>query len=97
LTKVWGLESSRPITTWARANLWHSFGADSKTTFGTLDGLNPAALKIDLGGSWAQLGIGASAQLASTITAFAAGDYNFAIDKSNGKSLSGRVGLKVIW
>lgn len=76
LTKNWSIADGRILTTWARANLWHSFGADSTTTFTNLQGNPPVALTTDLGGTRAQLGLGISGQVADNVNLFAAGDYN---------------------
>ncbi|UIP23749.1 autotransporter outer membrane beta-barrel domain-containing protein [Achromobacter deleyi] len=97
ISKNWDTESGRPTTIWARANVWDSFGARSKTTFAALDGANPVSLSTDLGGSWAQVGVGVSGQIAKNLTAFASGDYNFAIDQGRGTSVSGRVGIRMTW
>lgn len=96
LTKDWSL-GGRMVTTWARANLWHSFGADAKTTFTNLAGNFPVTLKTGLGGTWAQLGLGVSGRVAENINLFAAADYNFALGEGEGHSLGGRVGLRVTW
>jgi outer membrane autotransporter protein len=97
LTKGWALSDGRQITTWARANIWHSFGADATTTFSSLTGLNPVALKTDLGGTWAQFGAGISGQVTKNVSVFASGDYSMAMGGGKGQSVGGRVGLKVVW
>lgn len=96
LTKDWSLGGD-VVTTWARANLWHSFGADAKTTFTNLAGNFPVTLKTGLGGTWAQLGLGVSGRVAENVNLFAAADYNLAVGESEGHSLGGRVGLRVTW
>ena len=50
----WRTDDGRRMSVWARASLWSSFGAVSKTTFTTLDGTEPTTLQSDMGGSWAQ-------------------------------------------
>jgi outer membrane autotransporter protein len=96
LTKDWSI-GGRVVTTWARANLWHAFGADAKTTFTNLQGNFPVTLKTGLGGSWAQLGIGASGKLTENVNLFAAADYSVPVGDGEGHSLGGRVGLRVTW
>lgn len=96
LTKDWSL-GGRAVTTWARANLWHSFGADAKTTFTNLAGNFPVTLKTGLGGTWAQLGLGVSGRVADNVSLFAAADYNFAVGEGKGHSLGGRAGIRVTW
>lgn len=98
LTKAWTGEDWRSITVWGRANLWHSFGADAKTTFTSLTGNYPVTLNTDLGGTWAQFGLGVSGQVTKSVSVFASGDYNLALgSNADGYSLSGRLGLKVVW
>ncbi len=97
LTKSWTLDSGRPITTWARANVWHSFGDDAKTSFASLQGLNPVTLGTSLGGTWGQVGLGVASQVTSNVSLFATADYNFALDQGKGTSLGGRAGIKVVW
>lgn len=97
LTKSWTLDSGRAITTWARANVWHSFGGDAKTSFASLQGLNPVTLGTSLGGTWGQVGLGVASQVTSNVSLFATADYNFALDQGKGTSLGGRAGIKVVW
>ncbi|WP_186418793.1 autotransporter outer membrane beta-barrel domain-containing protein [Bosea sp. CS1GBMeth4] len=97
LTKAWTREDGRLVTVWGRANLWHAFGADAKTTFTSLSGTNPVALNTELGGTWAQFGLGVSGQISRTTSVFASGDYNLALGNANGHSIAGRLGLKVVW
>lgn len=97
LNKDWTTQRGQVFTTWASANLWHSFGAQAKTTFNSFDGLNPVALKADLGGTWAQLGVGVSGQITANTSVFAAADYSFGVDASKGHSIGGRVGIRTSW
>ncbi|WP_186420518.1 autotransporter outer membrane beta-barrel domain-containing protein [Bosea sp. CS1GBMeth4] len=97
LTKAWTREDGRIVTVWGRANLWHAFGPDAKTTFSGLSGNNPVALNTELGGTWAQFGLGVSGQISRTTSVFASGDYNLALGNANGHSIAGRLGLKVVW
>ena len=95
LTKDWILGNGRILTTWARINIWHSFGADAKTTFLPLDGGSSVALKTSLGGTWTQLGFGISGQVAENVSVFLSGDYNLGHGDSRG--FGGHAGLKVLW
>jgi outer membrane autotransporter protein len=97
LTKGWTMDDGRSLTVWGRANLWHTFGADAKTTFTNLAGNYPVTLNTDLGGTWAQFGLGVSGQVTKSTSVFASGDYNLALGEANGHSISGRLGLKVVW
>lgn len=97
LTKNWSMDDGRTITLWGRANLWHTFGADAKTTFTSLAGTNPVTLNTDLGGSWAQFGLGASGQLTKSTSVFASADYNLGLGEAKGHGIAGRLGIKVVW
>lgn len=97
VVKDWALDDGRPLTTWARFNVWHGFGSDAKTTFSSLSGLNPVTLATDLGGTWGQVGLGISGQVARNASMFASVDYNAALDKGKGSSRSARLGLKMAW
>ena len=97
LNRDWTTAGNQVFSTWIRANVWYSFGAEAKTTFNSLDGLNPVTLNTVLGGSWAQFGLGVSGKLSENVSIFAGGDYNFTIDQGTGSSLSGILGLTVNW
>lgn len=97
LTKNGSMDDGRTITLWGRANLWHTFGADAKTTFTSLAGTNPLTLNTDLGGSWAQFGLGASGQLTKSTSVFASADYNLGLGEAKGHGIAGRLGIKVVW
>jgi outer membrane autotransporter protein len=87
----------RPLTVWAQANLLRTFGDDPTTTLTNLQGTNPTVFKTTLGGTWAQLGLGASAQLAQNVAMFGSGEYGFSVDDGDSEAWTGRVGLKVTW
>jgi outer membrane autotransporter protein len=97
LTRDWDLASDGILTTWLRANLWHTFSADAEATFTNLEGANPVSLTTDLGGTWAQLGLGASARIAANVSLFASADYNVRLDSRQGQGVGGRLGLTVRW
>lgn len=96
LTKDWTLSNGHKVTTWARANLWHTFGDDGNTSFPTIAG-GEGTLKTKLGGAWGQIGLGVSGLVSSNMRAFASGDYNMALGTGRGHSLTGRVGIKYVW
>jgi outer membrane autotransporter protein len=100
LSRTFALNESntpRLLTTWVRANLWHGFGDDPKTTFSSTEGLNPATISAGQGGTWAQIGIGASGQVTDNVALFATGDYDFSVDGGESEGWSGRLGMKVVW
>jgi outer membrane autotransporter protein len=97
LSRDWTLENGRKIMAWARGGVWTDFGAQAKTTFSNLEGLNPTTLGTDLGRSWAQLDLGVSAQMSNNASVFAVGNYNVSVTGVDGHSFGGRAGVKVAW
>ncbi|WP_157664841.1 autotransporter family protein [Bordetella genomosp. 9] len=97
LVKSAHTSSGRPVNAWLRANLWHGFGSDAKTVFRAPDGSNGVALESRLGGSWTQVGLGVSAQVARNVSVFGSGDYSFSVDSGRGHAVQGLLGVKVVW
>jgi autotransporter family porin len=89
--------NAKEMTFWARANLWHGAGGDATTTFANLAGGNAVALKTDLGGTWANLGVGATGQIWKNVSAFAVGDYNVSVGGRKSHSVSLKAGLTARW
>ncbi|MET3654729.1 autotransporter outer membrane beta-barrel domain-containing protein [Dyella japonica] len=96
-TRNWTMDDDHTLSTWARVNVWHGFDAKATTTFSALDGLDAVAMDTDLGGSWAQFGLGVSAKVARNTSVFISADYNQGIDGNNGHRFGGRAGVKVVW
>jgi autotransporter family porin len=96
LSKEWTQGDGRKTTTWARANLWHAFGDDAKTSFPTLAG-GPGTVATPLGGTWAQVGVGVTGQVSPKLQLFASGDYSRTLDAGRGHSLAARAGLRYAW
>lgn len=97
VTKKWGGSDRRMYTAWARANIWHGFGANAQTTFSSLNGQNQVALNTALGRTWAQLGLGFNAQVKDNLHAFAAADYERHVGGQRASGVSGRVGVQYLW
>ena len=97
LARNWATAGGRRMTGWVHANAWSSFGAQGRTTFAGLDGSAPLTFATDLGGSWASVGLGLSAEVAENVSVFGSGDYNVGLSSGDFSSWSGRVGLKVKW
>ena len=95
--KEWVRENGLKMQMFGRANLWHSFGPDAKTTFTSLDGTNPVTLGSQTAETWAQFSIGLGGQLSRNTTVFVSGDYNLPLGDNKGYSVGGRVGMKVVW
>ncbi len=95
LSKDWTREDGRQVMAWARVGVWSDFGAQAKTTFSSLQGFNATTFGADLGGDWAQLDVGVSAQVNKNMSIFAVGDYNQSFH--HGHSWGARGGVKVAW
>ncbi len=82
------------LTGWFFANVWHEFKSDAVTAFSSANGNVP--FHSDLGGSWWELGAGASAELHKGATLYATVSY----DKGFGdgvKALNGTLGMRWNW
>lgn len=97
LTRNWSLSGTSALTTWVRANLWHSFDTSAGAEFKNLSGAYPVAFATDPGGTWAQIGLGASAQISDNVSLFASADYNIRLASQKGQGAGGRLGLTVRW
>lgn len=100
LAKTWQTTSEgRPLpsTAWLRVNVWNQFLNDPDTTFTTLDGDHPASVSSPLSGTWGEIGIGGSAFVTETVSLFAVGSYNHALDDSGMESWDAKAGLTVVW
>jgi len=93
--RVWQSTGRCAVSTWADANIWHQFG-EPRTGLRNLDGSNPLNLGADLGGTWAQIGLGISGQLSRSVSLFGSADYNIAFSQP-GHSIGGRAGLRLAW
>ena len=98
LAKTWALDENVPqprlITGWLRANLWHEFLGDSKTEFSSQIGFVP--FRADLGGTWAELGAGVSAQITRSASLYANANYQTSFDGDR-HAYEGKVGVRVNW
>ncbi|MEN3930045.1 autotransporter outer membrane beta-barrel domain-containing protein [Microvirga sp. W0021] len=87
----------RLVTAWARANIWHEFMGDNKTTFTTLSSLNGFTVPSNLGGTWAEIGVGVTAQISDNISLFTTGSYSHSLDNKGRQTWDGRLGASVRW
>lgn len=99
LARSWTLEATpgarpRLLTAWLKASLWNEFLGNPKTAFSSATGFIP--FRGDLGGSWAELKVGADAQLTKNAALYASAGYSIGL---NGRShaYDGRLGIKVSW
>ncbi|MEN3929913.1 autotransporter outer membrane beta-barrel domain-containing protein [Microvirga sp. W0021] len=100
LSKTWNMSETgkpRAITTWVRANIWHEFMGNTKTTTTNLYGLNGVTIPSDLGGTWAEIGAGVSAQVSDNVSLFTTGSYNHSLDNKGRQSWNGRLGATIRW
>jgi outer membrane autotransporter protein len=77
LANTWNTDGAL-ITAWLRPNLWHEFLGDPKTSFSSATGFIP--FRADLGGSWAELNGGVSAQVTRNTSIFANASYQAGLD-----------------
>ncbi|MCL2716698.1 MAG: autotransporter outer membrane beta-barrel domain-containing protein, partial [Alphaproteobacteria bacterium] len=97
LAKNWMTNDNRVVTTWFDANFWHQFGDNPTTSY--ISATNPAlnqSISSNLGGTWAQLGLGISGRMNQNLSAFGSVDYNIGLDRPE-HAVGGRAGVKVVW
>ncbi|MCL2715746.1 MAG: autotransporter outer membrane beta-barrel domain-containing protein [Alphaproteobacteria bacterium] len=94
--KSWITDRGQTVVTWLNTSVWHQFGNDATTTFATLQGTNPMSFEANLGGTWAQIGLGISGQVTRSVSIFGSADYNIALSQP-GHGLGGRAGIRVSW
>lgn len=101
VAKTWALEetlslSGRPrqMTAWLRASLWNEFMGNPKTMFSSATGFIP--FRADLGGSWAQINAGISAEVSKQTAVFASVGYEVGLDGRR-HGYDGKLGIRIIW
>ncbi|MEN3931596.1 autotransporter outer membrane beta-barrel domain-containing protein [Microvirga sp. W0021] len=100
IAKNWdtsGTASLQSLTTWVRANVWHEFMGNSKTTTTDAYGLNGVTIPSNLGGTWAEIGAGITAQFTDNVSLFATGAYSHSLDNKGREAWNGRLGINVKW
>jgi outer membrane autotransporter protein len=97
LSRDWSMPDGRTINAWARVSLWHAFGDGASATFATLSGSYPVAFQPGAGGTWAQIGAGVSAPLATNVNLFASADYDVGLGDEKGHAVGGRLGFRYTW
>jgi Domain of Unknown Function (DUF1259)/Autotransporter beta-domain len=97
LARTWLLGASidpRPLTAWFRVNFWHEFLGDSRTKISSALGFVP--LPSDLGGTWAQMTAGVSAQVSRMVSLYAAANHQIGFDNAR-HAYDGKLGVRVNW
>jgi hypothetical protein len=97
LARTWWLGASidpRPLTAWFRVNSWHEFLGDSRTKISSALGFVP--LPSDLGGTWAQMTAGVSAQVSRMVSLYAAANHQIGFDNAR-HAYDGKLGVRVNW
>jgi outer membrane autotransporter protein len=84
----------RSSNVWLRANVWHEFRGEPRAEFATNTGYVPFA--VDLGGSWAELGVGGTWQLSASAVLYADIDYSWSFDGDD-TVWNGKVGMRWNW
>lgn len=77
-----------------RANIWREFRGEPRADFATNSGYVPFA--VDLGGSWAEVGIGGAWQVSQTGYLFADIDYSWGFDGDE-TAWNGKLGMRWNW
>jgi outer membrane autotransporter protein len=85
---------ARSSTAWLRANVWREFRGQPRASFATQSGYLPFA--VDMGGSWAELGLGGTWQVSQTGYLFADLDYSWAFS-GHETAWNGKLGMRWNW
>jgi len=95
---TWSLAGSSAdagqVTVWLRPNLWHEFLSDPVTSFSSETGSTP--FRADLGGGWAELNGGITAQLTRDVSLFANASYQRGLD-GDSRAYDGKLGFRIAW
>jgi outer membrane autotransporter barrel domain len=86
--------TGRPTVGWLLANAWHESRGNAKTAFGSADGDVP--FHSDLGSSWWELGVGATAALGDRGSLYATVSYEKAFGDGV-KAFNSTVGYRLNW
>ncbi len=81
-------------TGWVRANLWHEFMDQPKTTFETQDG--PVSFMADTGKNWLELNGGLTTQMSERSYLYLNTSYQWDLD-GRGHGYSGKLGMRFNW
>lgn len=84
----------RSSNAWLRANIWHEFRGEPRAEFAANTGYIPFA--VDLGGSWAELGVGGTWQVSASTVVYADIDYSWSFDGDD-TVWNGKVGMRWNW
>lgn len=87
-------DEPRTGNAWLRANIWHEFKGKPRSEFETSSGYVP--FQVDLGGSWAELGIGGTWQVSRTGYFYADIDYSWSFNGQD-TSWNGKAGMRWNW
>jgi fibronectin-binding autotransporter adhesin len=94
LSHDWGKGGVNAGVAWLRANIWHEFEGDPQLEFSSARDFVP--ISADLTGSWAEVGVGMTWQVASTLYLYADVDYSFDFDGED-SAWNSRLGLRMNW
>lgn len=84
----------RADNAWLRANIWREFRGEPRAEFATNSGYVPFA--VDMGGSWAEVGVGGTWQVSETGYLFADIDYSWSFS-GNETAWNGKLGARWAW
>lgn len=89
-----GSISGHPFSAWLTANVWHAFNANPQTQFSSELGEVP--FHSDLSGSWWELGLGATTQLASHVAIYGQVGYEKGFNRGV-RDIDATMGVRVGW
>ncbi len=85
---------SRLLTAWVDANLWHKFKGDNATQVSSSSGYVP--FYSNLGGSWAELGAGVTAQVTRHASLYAHVGYQIELGGDR-HAYTGKAAVRINW
>ncbi|CAG9171763.1 hypothetical protein LMG32289_02476 [Cupriavidus pampae] len=97
LARTWTRGSAtvpREVTAWARVSAWHEFLGDPKTSFSSALGSIP--FRADTAGSWGEVKLGITGEVARNAFVFASVGYQRGFDGTR-EAWDGKIGVRVNW
>ncbi|WP_175948745.1 autotransporter outer membrane beta-barrel domain-containing protein, partial [Burkholderia pyrrocinia] len=85
---------SRLLTAAVDANLWHEFKGDNATQISSSAGYIP--FYSNVGGTWAELGVGVTAQVTRNASLFAHASYQIGLGGDR-HAYTGKAGVRINW
>lgn len=99
IARNWISPAGQTRSAWLRMHAWHDFNRQSTARVGSIGsgGIDAVDVHADLGGTRGQLQLAMSGELDKDFSAFASGDYDFALDGRGGNGYGLRFGFRRMW